>query len=567
MEEAECEPIVALPILPLVRTLPASARPILGAARRTLSRFAARIPAPERPQTRSFEGECRARKTQAAASSFLGRLLLALERPVLAARAIDAGFDPMNGRMVEALARALAEAGPERLVHAAPVGLRRRHKGDTQALQTLYRIAQSTNVGSRQVRDRLAWALLSDGEVGLCIALVQPCKSEHSLVLARAAEVRARQLGEYGTAQASEAVALLSESVASGHGTVQTLDRLVTTLCSLRRFVEADHVAGMLPGNHPSRTAANWSRLVDEGAHSQAHDFKSGVAQGVTQTRVSRSAAASAHIERFQAEMYVANLDAAQERLDDNWIFASTKDERQLREKLSADLALARGDISPIQRYRREYEDASANARTTFDAMVRGHHVLLVGPAPSCQPTETEVTNADVVVTTRQRPHSLPARQASITYIADETLHRSGNESTFELDLFPHHLIVARPSMLNYGVPTWLRHDQVRVMPFEDSTSFRSTHFGIPRALYDLLAAGPARITVTGVDFYVGDTSHVLEYQETAETEQLSNFSHDHAEAHAFVRRLFRMGLLDAGATTGEILGWTTKAYLSRLDA
>jgi hypothetical protein len=441
------------------------------------------------------------------------------------------------------------------------------------------------------------WVGTSDFDVTLAEALHRAGRSDDALEALSAhpdaapalrykglvLEQLARSRGAYQREEAEEVVTVWKRALElEPHAS--TRHRLVAVLASLGRFDEAvswsgDQVAS--PGGDGSwRSAidrgdvsdawllATRAHLISVGAMADAHAVKQHLARNTVARRVNRFGPTTRVIQRVQACSFVHGESTALELLDSSRPRPSSRLDRLMLDKLEADLALLTGTTAPLVEVRGRFAVVDPDAERRFAELLRGAHVLVLGPADLGQPTADDLAGIDVVIATKRRP-ILDVDEAPpiVVYQADASaLLIDSTASRFELQ-------VLRPSIVGHR---GLRLDgRKRIMPTEDTNTFHGTRFGIQRILYDLIGRDTASITLAGVDFFLGTRPYVVGYDREVGDVYASRSlltpattsPHDHLWDFRFTRRLIEFGWVRPHRDVVPLLELDDESYLARLTA
>jgi tetratricopeptide (TPR) repeat protein len=535
-------------------------RRVLGALRRLVERGFERLPEPEYRAPPGDRKRCALRPVNRILS-YCGRALLRTNQPIRAQLAFERPALSGEPDALVGLGRALLAGGPIGLGVVEYYGVSERHVGDPLAALRSFDSALACN-------PRNGDALL--GRVQSLLALQRFGSAEHCAQAAtiHRAELRAQTLEAMAShdgqveERRDEIIELLHAHLLERPSDARARDRLAKHLLSAARFTTADEVA---PPSGPLRELVDWATLTAAGQHQAAYRLKQEIS--ARSALPSRFAPVSDLVRHITCLNYSTNPANALEELQSSRPRYASLTEQRLRHKLTVDLQLASGNAEYLVDHRRTYRTPTACAEATFRAAIEGRNVLVIGPSPHHRPTELDRRWADVVVTT-QSPPLAGTEHSRITYVTDGTVRTNDLFYRSTLDGDPQQLLVLRPSVLRHHAPSLLGHPAVRVMPTEDSTTLMGTHFAIQRILYDLLAYSPSSVRLAGIDFFLGDESHVAGYRadpNTSVAPRSFNYSHDVAYDFWYTKTLLEHGLVDSVPAIRGILGDSLGAYLTAL--
>jgi len=528
--------------------------------------------------------------------SVAGRFLMEVEQPRRAQRWFEraARLDPADPTALHGLGVSLLRGGDRGPVRAPGVGLVLGDVGDPVSARAVFVRALELQPRHEGAIAGLADALIGSGDLDAADeALARTTSSSRTIVQARVGLLVARGRMR-GALLRSEASALTEHyrTLLADQPDDSTRHKLVRHLVQIGHFDEAGEVAWPdAPDDATSWTidqlvdatphpSFDWlfvehARLLALGRARDSHEVKLRLAQRPSPPLNRRSPLSHLFV-AVQQDAYANGPESALQLLGRHSLAFAADDEKLALRKLEADLRLSCGDAAPLRRLRTQWLAHHPPAEALFADTVSGANVLVIGPSLSTQPTATEVTAADVIVTTK-RPHPLArAGQCQIAYLNDASAQLDAGGIAGLLDATADEVrAVVRPSMLTFA-PTRVPIDsRVRVMPCEDSNALLGTRFGIQRILYDLATYDVGSITLTGVDFFLSPTPYRQGYDnEVAEIYDPQGLQpagsvapHDYLADYVFTRTLERAGLISGSALVTPLLGFTNDEYLRRLEA
>lgn len=535
-------------------------RRVLGAARRLIERELERLPEPE---YREPPGDRRrsALRPVNRILTYCGHALLRVNQPIRAQFALERPALAGDPDALVGLGRAVLAGGPIELGVVEFYGVDERHVGDPLAANRSFELALM-----RRPRDGEAML----GCIQSLLALQRFEEAEQRVLAAttdraglRALTLEAMASHDGRVEERRDAIIELLHAHLHEHpGDTRARERLAKYLLSAARFDAAEAVA---PPNGPLRELVDWATLTAAGRHRIAHQLKKEIS--ARSARPSRFAPTSDLVSHVQCLNYSTGPTNALEELRSSRPRHMSANEQRLRHKLAVDLRLAAGSAGELVDHRRTYRTPTACAETAFRAAVKDHKILVVGPSPRHRPTELDREWADVIVTTQTPPLAGP-EHSRITYVTDGTVRANEEFYCAAVDSDPGQLLVLRPSVLRHRAPSVLSRPSVRVMPTEDSITLMGTHFAIQRILYDLLAYRPSSVRLAGIDFFLGDESHVAGYRADSGPSvvpQSFNYSHDVAFDFWYTKTLLEHGLVDATPAIRGILDYSPDSYLEAL--
>ncbi len=567
------------------RRVNARIRPLLGAARRFI---AARLAA--RPQSEYVRPRLDGLDTPPGLPSRLfaplwlaiGRFMETVEQPTRALtfyiRAGSGGSDAG----VALASRVALDSGPTSVRREPNLGLVTGRAGDPELARDLA-TRLSPPASEREAAER-AMTATRRGDYDTADELLTGFDGIHAMrARGEILFLRGRSRGGQLVAEANELRNIWQQLLERDPTDHQRRHRLVRHLVSMGDFEGARHIAwpaGPPPpadlgdSDFAKNAPTDWLYAV----HAEQLTNADPVGAHHTKLLIARRVAASPRrraeplwqlVERARALSYLDEVGEARRELAVHGPRQQHARDRLAVDKLAADLALSEGEIEPLLDVRRNLASPSIAAEEAFRQAVDGASVLVIGPAPGTQPDPDTIAAADVVVTTK-RQRTLRSDQTSVTYVSDASAL-----------LEPEHIIrdhghfsVLRPSMVGAPGRSVPSSATVRVMQCEDLNTFLGTRFGIQRLLYDLVSYTPQQLILSGVDFYLGDTTYLDGYDNEV-TEiygpqdlqpVLSVAPHDHLWDFRFTQRLLRNGLITATDEVERILHLSEEQYLQRLS-
>lgn len=240
-------------------------------------------------------------------------------------------------------------------------------------------------------------------------------------------------------------------------------------------------------------------------------------------------------------------------------------------DRLDADLQLRQGSPQKLVDWTNHHDTGLPSAaESTFRGLVTGKNVVIVGPNTDLETRQSLHRRFDLVVDTKLLDRSHEGRCARVSYYADTSLAMFDDKVRVLLTSGGLTLAIARPTFL--ASKSSIADDRIRIMPSEDSLASDGSHFGIARAVYDIIRVAPSTITLVGVDMFTAAASYPPGYisdRSVYARHQIARglpaFNHDLADDHTFLARLFKHELVHADDVTSTVLRMTLDDYLDRL--
>jgi hypothetical protein len=486
---------------------------------------------------------------------------------VLAQRCLEFGGSAVDPASLILHGHVLMSGGPIGLVVRPYVGIAEGRRGDAVAALAAYDGAAARLPASSSALAGGIAALVALGRFEEAKTRLDNSRLPADALVALIAEAEARRQGQLTRSLTRSIAGHLRAHIQDHPEDARRRDQLIGHLLALGEFAAAHAVAT----TRSEQELVTWAGLVCAGRHRDAHSRRLAYARELSQRRPSKTATVDEFVLRINATNYAFGTAEAQAVARGRWPLAATRYEQMVREKVLADLQLIEGDTERLEALRQQGPVVNMSAETAFRSVVKGRRVLVVGPSPNHRPTQEQLHAADVVVTTRSRQDCLPSTHHTIAYIADETVRLGAAMHHADLEAYPNHIIVVRPSMLRFAPPDLIRHPRVRTMQSEDATVLFGTHFGLQRLLYDILPFQPTQVEVTGSDFFLGTQKYRDGYKSDGatvggDTPRL-NFSHDHAYDFNYARQLFSSAQFVGPGPLLNLLRLTVGQYLAALEA
>ena len=241
-------------------------------------------------------------------------------------------------------------------------------------------------------------------------------------------------------------------------------------------------------------------------------------------------------------------------------------------DRLAADLLLRQGSPDALVDWTENHVTGLPPApESKFRKLVTGRNIVIAGPNTDPDIRRRLRHRFDVVVDTKRLGGVDELEGAHISYYADTSLAMFDTEIKTLLDVGSSAIAVARPTFLSSEQS--IEHDSIRIMPTEDSLASDGSHFGIARAVYDIISVAPCSITLVGVDMFTAATTYPPDYVSDRSVyashqvaHGLPTFNHDLADDHTFLSGLFQNGLVRADDVTSTVLQMAVDEYLDRLS-
>lgn len=546
---------------PLVRR-----RRLLGAGRRILTRIADRLPQlgdrPHDPLAPSRRAPNAARLAAA-----VGRAWNVIEQPVRAQRSLERAVRWGNEDALLPLGNTLLSAGSTGLDVVEHIGLTHTTTADPAAAHRVFASIDTDSPVALPAHRGMATALLREHRLQEAAAEARAHGDSDDLIAA--ASIAEHELaGSLTRGQLQEIIPLLERHLERHPGDTAARQRLMGIQLSLLRFDAATELADAGDASTQARDFSTWTKETAAGNHRAARRSKEHAAQRIITRRSRSTGTVSDHVARIQALNYIEGPACALDEITRRWLFAPTRIERAVRQKLHADLSLLVGDAEPLRSLSRTAPSANRTATGLFRSAVADRRVLLVGPAPSHQPDRDMIEQHDTVVTTR-RPFAFPPglERPSVMYLTNQSALTEPEEHLAWLSE-SERIAVLRPSMIRQHRSSLSQHSQARIQPFEDATPLFGTHFAMQRIIHDLITHGATEVTISGVDFFLGDQTHIDGY-DSGSSDRFANipfnYSHDFAYDFWFTQTLRSVGRVSAHPGVAYMLDQTLEWYLDHL--
>lgn len=303
-------------------------------------------------------------------------------------------------------------------------------------------------------------------------------------------------------------------------------------------------------------------RLLSLGETTLAFEAKDIYATRIAESR-SVNALAPSLIRQAQALHSLNRTSEALAALEDQQRWWTDSFDRASIEKMTSDLQLASGVLN---QHRHLESHPTTSDQNTFDRLVRGRSVAIVGPTKQNGVDESQLADHDIIIRTKSLTPD-PAG-ADISYYADTSAQLLHPQIVDRLESGALRLAVFRPSAIESLPVQFLRRSDVRVMPSESSAALDASAFGVPRMVYDVLRSSPRQLSLYDVDFFTsGSYNHgyqaesaVLGRQDLREN--LVGYGHDLRSDFRFIRALRDSGEIDVTDEIAQILNMTEASYL-----
>lgn len=463
------------------------------------------------------------------------------------------------------MGHSVLDGGPTGIGLAEHWGLRRQPVGDGATAERIYEAHLRSGQFSPSGRRELIVSLLRQHRFEQAAHEAEVSDHLDLLALARLRSLeRAGQMTRRDLKAVSE---LLQTHLCRQPHDSPARDRLARLSLAVLDFEAARIAVGESQPPRLTLDFVDWTRSTVGGDHVAAYRAKRTTARGYARRRARRTGTVGDMVLRIQAINFVDGPGAALAELDRRWLFAATGMERLIREKVRADLELLRGDPEPLRGLARESLVHHESSERGFRSMVADKRVLVVGPSPSSRPDPSLIAEHDAVATTARGLAPDGHGRDSIVYLSNEAYHMESDAEP-DADDRVERLVVLRPSAVNRFDPRSIEHPRVRVQPFEDSSPLFGTHFALQRIIYDLLAHGASAVTISGIDFFLGEQVYVEGYDAQASNRFAEigyNFSHDFAYGFWYTKALWDRGLVHASPGIECLLDLPVESYLARL--
>lgn len=539
-------------------------RRLRGAARRMMTRLISRLaPLPYSPPELScdqhFPAPLRGRCDEA-----IGRFFLAVEQPHRAQRAFARSVRCGRHSAKDLLAHSVLAGGPIGIGVVEHVGLQRQPEGDSRTAQRMYESLLLTGRTTSNNRRGLIASLLQQHSLD---AAAHQARIGDELDLLALASIRLlERAGQITRRDLRTVRPLLKEHLSRHPHDSSARDRLARMNLTLLEFEPACDAAGPARPPQLSSSFIAWTESTVLGDHVAAHLAKRSTAQQLGACRPRRTGPVDELVRRLQAINYVDGPQAALVELDHRWLTAPTETERLIRTKLRADLAVLCGDPEPLRAVALSSPIYNEEVEPGFRSMVANKNILLVGPSPAFRPDPEIVAAHDTMVTTGRTMVHGHHGSPSIVYLNNEAFQKELR--TRRPDDCANCLTVLRPSAMRNFSEDSIRRPGIRIQPLEDSTTLLGTHFAIQRIIYDLIAHGASTVTISGIDFFLGEKVYVDGYDTQSPNRFADvryNFSHDFAYDFWYTKTLRHHGLVNSPPTMSDLLDQPVESYLGKL--